>query len=156
MKFSAINDPDYRKDRIEYITRRWVGNFDQYRESVSEAAKYLMAVNSGGALATLGFMGAMKTIYPISGAPAMLVFFLVGILLVGLGRIVGTYRLLGIATSWKDSIEENYQDLITWQDVLHREAESFKRSYVVDIFAWGAFSCFVAALAIGGVGLFGS
>ena len=156
MRFSEITDPSQRRDRLDYINRRWVGNFDQYRESVNEAAKYLMAVNSGGALATLGFMGAMKTIHPIPGAPTMLVFFLVGILLVGLGRIVGAYRLLNIATSWKDSIDGYYRDLTDWEDVLKRDAERFKRSYVVDIFASFAFLCFLVALLIGAAGLFGS
>ena len=156
MKFSDTTDEKLRQVRIAYVEKRWSDLADRYRVLVDEAARYLFLVNSGGAIATLSYMGALKTVDPIPGARLMLIFFLCGVLLVGVGRALGSYRSYSILMGWSRSVSLYYSNAIDWDDLLKQDAEKGKPSLVTDAIAWSCFACFVSGLAVAYRDLIGS
>ncbi|OGA11995.1 MAG: hypothetical protein A3H33_10545 [Betaproteobacteria bacterium RIFCSPLOWO2_02_FULL_65_20] len=153
VKHSEIPDPEIRKARQEYIEDRWRDLSNRQREHTDEAAKYLMVVNAGGAIATLSFMGAMKMLDPIPGARAMLSFFLAGLLLVGLGRALAIYRFDWTFSGWRDAVRLYYTDKIDWEALLEGDMSRSGRFLPSEFVAWASFACFITGLAIAYVDL---
>jgi len=67
MKFSDTKNPELHKARIEYVNRRWRDLYERQLDVGDRVIKYLILINSGGAVAVLSFMGAMKTLDPVPG-----------------------------------------------------------------------------------------
>lgn len=116
----------------------------------AEAAwKYLMLTNSGSAVAVLSFMGAYKTIAPIPHAPWMLVAFLLGVVLVGLGHATAYYRATWLFSGWRADVSKFYADELEWGDVLARDNHRSSYFILADVIAWLSFACFCAGLGFG-------
>ena len=115
MKLSETNG-EMRKEYLEYVQTRWT----QLQETLTERAetvwKYLLLTNSGSAIAALSFMGANKTLTPIPNAPSMLIAFLVGVVLVGVGHAIGYYRANWLFAGWENDVSNYFADKTTWSD----------------------------------------
>jgi len=145
--------PELREAHVGYVNTRWKQLHDMVNGSSKDIVTYLMVTNSGGAVAVLTFMGAMKTLTPISGAISMLAFFLVGVVLVGIGRAVAYYRAYWLFSGWRSDVSKYYADGIEW-NALIREDEGRAGYFLwIDVLAWLSFFCFLVALVIGFVSI---
>jgi len=148
MKLSETTG-DQRKTHLEYVDNRWKQLHEMSNERTEKAWSYLMLTNSGSAVAVLSFMGANKTLTPIPGAPLMLLCFLVGLVLVGLGHAVGYYRSYGLFSKWRENVGEYFEDKITWHELLERDRQRSGYFIWADVVAWGSFLSFLSGLGIG-------
>jgi cytochrome b subunit of formate dehydrogenase len=152
-KFSE-SPPELRQQRLDYIDKRWKQLAEATVARLDAAVTFLMLTNSGGALATLSFMGAMKTISPLPGASWMLALFLLGVVFVGILRTIHYYRMAWLFSGWRDDVANAMKDQLSWSELLARDNHRAKYFVVADIVGWLAFSCFIAGTAIGYVGMF--
>jgi hypothetical protein len=148
MKYSEHPD-EAKKAWTEYINGRWKDLSDLQQEAARAAGTYLMVTNSGGAIAVLSFMGAMKTTTPITTAPAMLLAFVFGIVLVGLGRAAAYYRISVRYRKWRQGVARFYRDEWTWTELVADDEKMGWHFPPGDILGWGAFVCFLAGVALG-------
>lgn len=148
MKLSQIKG-EQRNSYIAYVENRWTQLQGRIVERSEAAWKYLMLTNAGSALAVLSFMGAYKTIEPIPNAPSMLIAFLSGVVLVGVGHAIAYYRATWLFSGWRADISRFYTDDIGWSEVLTRDNTRSGYFIWVDVVAWLSFICFFAGLGLG-------
>ena len=81
------------RDHGEYINQRWKQLYELDMEWCKEAIKWLMLINSGGAVASLGFIGSFfkDKSHPSLASVFCLGFFLLGLVL-GLVLIIYFYE----------------------------------------------------------------
>jgi hypothetical protein len=148
MKLAEYAKED-RQSRIDYVTDRWKGLAELKRDAGSTAATYLMVTNSGGAAAVLSYMGALKTSTPFVHAPAMLLAFVLGVILVGVGRGMAYYRVAARFDRWQHAVEMFYKGDWTWEQVLEHDAAMGHTYIPGDVVAWAAFLCFLTGAWLG-------
>ena len=147
-------DPALRKERGDYVEHRWKQLYDLSTSRADAAVNFLMFANSGGAVTTLGFMGAMKTVAPVPGAPVMLGAFLAGIFLVGLLRAIHYYRMTSLSNHWARDVALLFRSQLLWRDLIQRDEERSGSFPLADVVGWLSFICFVGGAVIGYLGMF--
>jgi hypothetical protein len=135
--------------RRKYVVDRWQDLADNVSTRVDAMVAFLMLVNSGGAIAVLSFMGAMKTLHPVPGAPVMLGVFLVGIVFVGALRFLHYYRIVWLFRAWRRDATEFFEDRIGWDDLLTNDRHRSRRFWLADVIGILAFACFLAGIGLG-------
>jgi len=148
MKLSEEN-AELRAVHIQYVNTRWKQLYEMVAGTSKDAITYLMVTNSGGAIAVLSFMGAMKSINPIPGALCMLASFVTGVVLIGFGRGVVYYRAYWLFSGWRSGVTKYYADTIEWGELVDEDNKRSRYFIWADIIAWLSFFCFLTGLAIG-------
>lgn len=150
--FSA-QDSSARQILASQINQRWGQLYELEKDWGEKALKYLLLTNSGGAIATLSFLGASPTALGIVGAKIALSLFLVGLVLVGAAIAKTFHHMSNLLRQWKSDVESYYSDKIAWQ---HLQDEDRKRS-VTDVWdyilPYGAFFCFIGGCIVGAYSL---
>ena len=148
MRFSETQDPALHRARVDYIDRRWRGLYDEQLDVGKTIIRYLLGVNAGGMVATLSFMGAMKSLDPMPYARLVLLTFSVGLVLVGFGLAFASYRLDWLLTNWRDDTVAYYANTLDWESVLERDrGRQESLAWVAHVLAWLSFFSFIAGIA---------
>ena len=84
----------------------------------------------------------------------MLAFFVLGVVLVGIGRAVNYYRSYWLFSGWRSDVSKYYADGIEWNVLLSEDEKRSGYFVWIDVVAWMSFLCFLTGLAIGFVGIF--
>ena len=141
-KFSK-QDPLLRQSLNESIDRRWRQLYELEKEWGERALRYLLLTNSGGAVATLSFLGASGGGMNLTGAKLSLALFIVGIILVGVSTAKTFHHMSRLLKAWKNDVDHYYMDNITWE---HLQTEDKKRA-VEDFWDYAmpytSFGCFI-------------
>ena len=145
--------PEVREAHVAYVNTRWKQLHEMTTSASKDAATYLMVTNSGGAVAVLSFMGAMKTVTPIPGAVWMLASFVFGVVLLGFGRAANYYRAYWLFSGWRTDVRKYYIDDIEWSMLIIGDEKRARYFPWIDIVAWMSFFCFLAGLVIGFVSI---
>lgn len=154
MKFSAMSK-ELQEVAMAYTKNR----FNQYIQEIAhwgeDSIKYLMLVNAGSAAATLSFMGSSENVRMLLGPKLALMFFIIGIIFVGLLLV----RLLYGARGWhtglsKDANEFYMLEKMDWDTLYNKDQKRSGPIKHADCFAWLAAISFLVGLAIGLVTLF--
>jgi hypothetical protein len=148
LKYSEHSD-EAKQARLDYINSRWKELNELQREAGRLAGTYLMVTNSGGAVAVLSYMGAMKTTTPSVTAPAMLLAFVLGIVMVGVGRAAAYYRVTKRYGRWRRGVQHFYRDEWTWQELLADDETMGWQFPLGEFLAWASFACFLAGAGLG-------
>lgn len=146
--FSTL-DPSTQKFLTERINQRWGQLHALEKDWGEKALKYLMLTNSGGAIATLSFLGAFPEAIGLSGAKIALALFVTGVTVVGIGIAKTYHHMSNLFKRWRADVENYYSDKITWE---HLHAEDEKRA-VTDfwdyLLPYAAFGCFIGGCIAG-------
>lgn len=148
LKFSRTPE-ELRRRHVEYVNTRWKQLAELSKEYSQAAVTYLLLTNSGSAIAVLSFMGAMKTTTPIPNAPAMLMWFLGGVALVGLLRAIVMYHVGRRFTRWRNGVQKYYADEWTWEQLVIHDEEMGWWYWPADLCGWASFVCFLYGLWLG-------
>lgn len=148
MKLSETTG-DQRKSHLEYVDNRWKQLHEMSKDRAEKAWAYLMLTNSGSAVAVVSFMGANKSLTPIPGAPVMLLFFLLGIVLVGVGHAIGYYRSNWLFSGWRNDTSDYFGEKLSWNELLERDKLRSRYFVWVDVVAWISFGSFLTGLGTG-------
>ena len=106
-------DPATKEVINAHINRRWGQLYELEKEWGEKALKYLFLTNSGGAIATLSFLGAAEEITGV-GTKVALFLFVLGLVLAGISIATTFHHMSGLLKQYKEGVEDLYGDKITW------------------------------------------
>lgn len=154
MELFSKQDSAVRQILNAHINQRWTQLYELEKEWGERALKYLLLTNSGGAIATLSFLGALPASINKLGAIISLFLFVFGVFLVGVSTAKTFHHMSRLFKAWKSDVDHYYSDKVTWE-YLHAEDE--KRA-VEDIWDYAvpyiSFACFIAGSVSGAISLF--
>jgi hypothetical protein len=148
MKYSD-DSKEHRETNIGYTNERWRQLYSVQSDWATEGIKYLMLVNSGGAVAMLAFLGSVAKARDLSWPKATFGFFALGIVLIGFLHVLRHYHISQLFKKWRESVNEYFTDQKAWNKILE---EDLKRSSKYDwalLLAYISFGCFITGIAIG-------
>ena len=154
MELFSKQDPAIRQSLNAHINQRWGQLYELEKEWGERALKYLLLTNSGGAIATLGFLGASPAAINMLGAKISLFLFVLGVFLVGVSTAKTFHHMSRLFKAWKVDVDHYYSDKITWE-YLHDED---KKRAVEDFWDYAipytSFACFIVGSVSGAISLF--
>lgn len=151
--YSQITAPQ-REAYLGHINQRWGQLYSLEKEYGDRAFKYLLLVNGGGAIATLGFLGASQVARESCGAKTTLILFVIGIIFVGLSTAKQYYYLSGLFKSWKKDVGQFFTDQLSWELLLKQDEDRVADSKLDHFLPWFSFACFVVGSTVGGISIF--
>ena len=155
MELFSKQDPEVRRSLNEYINQRWGQLYELEKEWGERAIRYLLLTNSGGAVATLSFLGASQTALNKLGAKISLALFVFGIFFVGISVAKIFHHMSGIFKAWKTDVENYHSDKITWEHLVGEDKKRSVEDFWDYAFPYASFVCFIAGCISGAFALFG-
>ena len=153
MQLFSQHDPNTKQALGAHISQRWAQLYELEKEWAERALKYLLLTNSGGAIATLSFLGGAPGAIGMVGAKIALSLFVVGVVLVGASTAKTYHHMSNIFGKWKAEVDNYYADSITWG---HLQNEDRKRA-VTDwwdyAIPYASFGCFIMGCVAGACSL---
>lgn len=151
-KFSET-EISVRNQRIDYINQRWSQLYELEKESGDKALKYLLLTNSGGAIATLSFLGASKFAIEMLGVKAALFLFMLGIFLVGISAAKQYHHMSKLFKSWKWDTNRYFRDEIDY-DTMNKNDDDIAVEDSWDLaIPYSSFACFIFGCVAGSASL---
>jgi hypothetical protein len=128
--------------------------YELEKEWSERALKYLMLTNSGGAIATLSFLGASPAAINMLGAKVSLTLFVLGVFLVGVSTAKTFHHMSGLFKSWREDVDHYYSDKITWEHLRDRDKTRAGSGFWDYAIPYMSFACFLAGSISGAISLF--
>jgi len=135
---------NYENDFKPWIDSRNDDNKEAYLSELEGIRKYLFASNAGGAAATLAFIGAAN----VQGAVIPLLFFLFGLITVGVYLAVAFHHVEHSIEKFNQSLSGFYKNEVPFTDVVNASSvENPWYLYLLPYLSFGSFilGCLVAA-----------
>ena len=147
-----------QKNENAYISSRWSQLYELQKEWGTLAVKYIILLNSGGAVATLGFIGTSGASNVPMQAKWALLSFVSGIILGGIMIAHANHTISTRFKNWQVGVtqyresksDKRYDELIQHDE----EALDYDDEEVDRNLGYAAFICFILGCAIGSLGLF--
>ena len=152
-KLSEV-DPGTRETLLNHINRRWGQLYELEKEWGEKAIRYLLLTNAGGAIATLSFLGASSQALNRPSAKVALLFFVVGVVLVGIGTAKQFHHMSGLFKAYKQDVEHYFADRITWEHLNDQDRARAKLDFIDYAVPYTSFGCFIGGCVAGAIALF--
>ncbi len=152
-RFSEL-EPTTRAGFISHLDRRWQQLYELEKGWAEKAFKYLFITNSGGAIATLSFLGTSDQIRYLPALKFALLFFAFGVLLVGIFTAMTFHRMAQLLTQYTKSVKDFYTDKIAWEYLIEEDEKMVQRSWRNYIVPYLSFLCFILGIGAGAAALF--
>ncbi len=137
------------QEQLNYINTRWTQLQMLSKDASDKAITYLFLANSGGAIATLSFLGAMQSIRSQWSLKVALGLFVSGVFLVGVNTAIWFHHIEGLFKNWRGSTRRFFQGDLNW-DTLNAEDDRLAyRTTWLYVTGYLSFACFVAGAIIG-------
>lgn len=136
-----------------HINRRWGQLYELEKEWGERALKYLFFTNSGGAIATLSFLGAAKELTG-AGTKAALLLFVLGIVFAGISTAKTFHHMSGLLKQYKQGVEDFYADKITWVALTDADKSRAVATWLDYAIPYLSFFCFIFGSSAGAFALF--
>jgi hypothetical protein len=152
MSIHSLLHPEAQNKNMQYIDLRWKQLYALQKEWGEKAINLLIFLNSGGAVAMLGFIGTQKS--PVwLGSKVALGAFSGGIVCVCIVTAISYHHMEFLFDTWRKGVQEYLQDKIAWEKLLQDdEKRANKRADVV--FAYLSLLCFIVGATFGIIDLF--
>lgn len=154
MDFFSKQNADIRQSLNAHINQRWGQLYELEKDWGEKALKFLLLTNSGGAIATLSFLGASQVAINSMGAKIALLLFLAGILLVGLSTAKTFHHMSNLFKSWKSDVDKYYEDKITWEHLQNEDKRRAVPGFWDYALPYMSFTFFIAGCFSGACSLF--
>ena len=154
MELFSKQDPAVRQSLNAHINQRWGQLYELEKEWGERALKYLLLTNSGGAIATLGFLGASPAAINMPGAKISLFFFVVGVFLVGVSTAKTFHYISHLFKAYTTDVDHYYSDKITWEHLHDEDKKRVVRDFWDYAIPYTSFACFIAGSVFGAISLF--
>lgn len=136
-----------------HINQRWGQLYELEKEWGERVLKYLFLTNSGGAIATLSFLGAARELTG-AGTKVALFLYVLGLVFAGIATAKTFHHMSGLLKKYKQSVEDFYADKITWVALAEGDKERAVASWLDYTVPYLSFFCFIAGSAAGAYALF--
>ncbi len=145
-------DPATKEVLNAHINRRWGQLYELEKEWGERALKYLFLTNSGGAIATLSFLGAAKELTGV-GTKVALFLFVLGLVFAGISTAKTFHHMSGLLKQYKEGVEDFYGDKITWVALTEADKKRAIASWLDFAIPYSSFFCFIAGSGAGAYAL---
>lgn len=153
MKWSET-PPESQELRKGYIEGRWKQLSELELDWGNEGAKYLFLINSGGAVAVLSFLGAIKELRAFTWLYLVLLSFVTGVILIGFLRFFLFHRITWIYRHWRSNSNDYFADKIGWDDLIALDSNKLNKNKLWSVvIAWSAFIVFITGCGIGAINI---
>lgn len=139
---------------INHIDQRWQQLYELEKGWAEKAFKYLFLTDSGGAIATLSFLGTSDQIRHLPALKVALLFFAFGVLLVGIFTAMMFHRMAHLLKEYSKSVKDFYNDKIEWGYLIEEDEKRAQRSRRNYIVPYSSFLCFILGIGAGACALF--
>jgi hypothetical protein len=154
MELFSKQEPALRQALEAHINQRWKQLYGLEKEWGERALKYLLLTNSGGAITTLGFLGASPGAINLLGAKVSLFLFVLGVFLVGVSTAKQFHHMARLFEAWKTDVGHYHADDITWEDLHARDNARAIADLWDYAIPYSAFGCFIGGSISGAISLF--
>jgi len=154
MGLYSQDEPVVRQGRINQINVRWGQLYELQKDWGERALKYLLLTNSGGAIATLSFLGASAEAISATGAKISLFLFVLGVFLVGVTTAKTFHDMSGLFKAWKQDTNHYFDDKITWEHLHKQDDARAVEDFWDYAIPYASFGCFILGSISGAVSLF--
>lgn len=154
MELFSKQDPAVRQSLNGHINQRWSQLYELEKEWGERALKYLLLTNSGGAITTLGFLGASPAAINMLGAKISLFLFVFGVFLVGVSTAKTFHYMSRLFKAWKVDVDHYYADKITWEHLQEQDKNRSVEDFLDYAIPYTAFGCFITGSISGALSLF--
>jgi len=154
MELFSQQDPALRESLNTYVNQRWRQLYELEKEWGERALKYLMLTNSGGAIATLSFLGASSQTINLLGAKISLFLFVLGVFLVGVSTAKIFHNMSHLFKLWKEDVENYQSDEITWEQLQEQDKNRVVNSFLDFAIPYASFGCFIGGSISGALSVF--
>lgn len=137
-----------------YIDTRWGQLYELQKQWGDEAIKYLMLLNSGGAVATLSFIGAFSEARVAWTPKIALSMFFIGIVIAGIMIAKAFEDTWMLYHSWMKDVSSHRQGKLTFQQITKLDDERVPEGKWDRIWGYSSFGSFILGCLVGAVGLF--
>ena len=149
---------DNQKNENDYISSRWSQLYELEKEWGTLAVKYIILLNSGGAVATLGFIGSAGAANVPQQAKWALLFFVFGIVLGGTIIAHANHTIPARFNNWRTGVkkyrasksDKRFDELLQ----LDENALDYDDEGMDQTLGHVSFACFIIGCIVGAVGLF--
>lgn len=148
MKYSDDSE-EHQKANIGYANERWRQLYEVKNDWGTEGIKYLLFVNSGAAVAMLAFIGSVGEARKLSWPIAMLAFFTMGMMMIGILHVLRYSHVSKIFKKWRESVIEYYTDQKGWSEIVDADVARSARFDWALFMAYASFACFSVGISIG-------
>lgn len=152
-KFSQL-DQIVRDRLISHINQRWRQLYELEKEWGERALKYLFLTNSGGAIATLSFLGAYDKALNLAGTKIALFLFVFGVILAGISTAKTFHHMSRLLKEYKQGVNHFYGDKISWEYLTEEDEKRAKASFWDYAIPYASLACFVGGNVAGAIALF--
>lgn len=150
--YSQLDQPT-KEVMNTHINRRWGQLYELEKEWGERALKYLFLTNSGGAIATLSFLGAAKELTDV-GTKIALFLFVLGIVFAGVSTARIFHHMSDLLKKYKQGAEDFYADKITWVALSDADKERAVAGWLDYMIPYLSFFCFIMGSGAGAYALF--
>lgn len=146
--------PELKKQRIAYINKRWSQLYSLEKEWGERAMRYLLLTNSGGAIATLSFLGTSKLTSSMPTVIFSLFIFIFGVVLVGVHDARIFHQMSSLFELYKEEVNEYFSDERAWRALYDNDEKRAQDNKWDFIFPYSSFACFIFGCISGSFALF--
>jgi hypothetical protein len=119
------------KEQFEFIDERFDQLIKLSTDGAEQAAKFLFLSNTGGAAATLSFLGAVESIRSQYAPKVALGLFVVGIIIVGVQMAIRVHHAEGLLSNFRHDVIAFYGEQIKWKTLTDEDlARSEKVAWI--------------------------
>lgn len=154
MELFSKQDPAVQQILNGHVNQRWGQLYELEKEWGERALKYLLLTNSGGAIATLSFLGASPAAINMVGAKISLFLFVFGVFLVGVSTAKTFRHMSRLFKAWKVDVDHYYSDQVTWEYLQEEDKKRAVEGFWDYAIPYTSFGCFIAGSVSGAISLF--
>ena len=152
--YHADVDKDVLERRNKDINRRWKELYELEDEAEKEALKFLFITNSGGAVATLSFMGASAIARNSCFAKASLIAFALGLILIGITRAIILHKLKSAFKGYRSDAARYFTQKCGYSYLENNDEERTKSTFCAYFFGYLSAASLILGFISGGIALF--
>jgi len=146
--------PKLLEDRNDFIVKRWTHLGQFYLKYSDEMIKYLLYVNAGGAVTSIGFLGAFEEVRNSICLRISLCFFAVGLTFVGILRASIVHKIRNLHNNWRKDVEKYWKSDIGFTKLTENDDKRTESDLYAFILGYISGGAFVLGLIFGGISLF--
>lgn len=147
-KYSSLK-PEAQARITGHINTRWKQLYELDKAAVDTPVHLLFLTNSGGAVATLSFIGAIGKNRIADEVKWSLMTFLLALISLGIYHAKQHHHLRNLFLKWQEGVADLYADRKDWPTVLAEDKARIKVTFWDYFFPYVAFGLFVMGCGLG-------
>lgn len=145
------NDDEVRN---EYIANRWGQLYELEKSAVEVVYRYLFFVNSGGAVAVLGYLGNAEEARGLIGMQVSLAGFVFGIIFLGVTYAIQVHNLGAIFESFKNDVSKYQRNRLSYEKLNENDFNKSKVHLIDYVVPYTSAVCFLVGCSAGAYSFF--